>query len=79
MDKLEKAVKKLTKKEREGLKEIIKALQSGRFNNLNLKKLKGGMDIFRVRKGNMRIIYQIRNGRIFILKIGRRKENTHKF
>lgn len=79
MDKLEKAVKKLTKKEQEGLKEIIKALQSGRFNNLNLKKLKGGMDIFRVRKANMRIIYQIRNGRIFILKIGHRKENTYKF
>ncbi|KKS01558.1 MAG: hypothetical protein UU54_C0003G0032 [Candidatus Yanofskybacteria bacterium GW2011_GWA2_41_22] len=79
MNKLEKAVNKFTKKEKEWLKEIIQALQSGCFDNLNLKKLKGGMDIFRVRKGKIRIIYQIRNGRIFILKIERRKEDTYKF
>lgn len=79
MDKLGKAVKKFAEKEKKRLKEIIKALQSGRFDNLNLKKLKGGSDIFRARKGKIRVIYQVRDGRIFILKIGRRKEDTYKF
>jgi len=79
MDKLEKAVKKFAEREKRWLKEIIRALQLGRFDNLNLKKLKGGTDIFRARKGKIRIIYQIRNGRIFILKIERRKEDTYKF
>src|SRR3989338_6528206 len=79
MAKLEKDIKKFAEREKRGLIEIIRALQLGRFDNLNLKKLKGGTDIFRARKGKIRIIYQIRNGRIFILKIGRRKEDTYKF
>lgn len=79
MDRFEKAVQKLTGKEKKKIREIIKALQSGRFDNLDIKKLRGGDDIFRVRKGGIRIIYQIRNNRTFILKVGRRKEDTYNF
>lgn len=79
MDKIQKATEKLTKKEKQWTKEIIKMLQSGRFNNLDIKKLKDMESVFRVKKGNIRIVYQIRNNRIFILKVGRRKEDTYKF
>ena len=59
---------------------IVKALRyfRGEDINVDIKKLKGESDIFRVRKGNMRIIYQIRNNQVFILKIGHRKEATYK-
>lgn len=78
MDKIDKAIQKLTKKEKEWTKEVVKALRLGRFDNLNIKKLKGESDIFRVRKGDLRIIYQVRYGQVFILKLGYRKENTYK-
>lgn len=79
MDKIDKAIKKLTEKEKGIVKEVVKTLRSERFNNLNIKKLKGESNIFRVRKRKVRIVYQIRDGRIFILKVGHRKENTYKF
>jgi mRNA-degrading endonuclease RelE of RelBE toxin-antitoxin system len=78
MDKIDKAIQKLTNKEKRWIKEVVKALRSGRFDNLDIKKLKGEDDIFRVRKGKVRIIYQIRYGQTFILKVGHRKEDTYK-
>lgn len=78
MDKISKALDKLTPREKEHIKNIVKALQSGRFDNLDIKKLKGRPDIFRVRRGDLRVIYQTRNNLVFILQIGRRKEITYK-
>ena len=79
MDKIDKALSKLVLKERERMKNIIKALQSGRFDNLNIKKLKGFQDVFRVRKGGFRIVYRLFDKKIIILKIDKRKEDTYKF
>ena len=79
MDKIDKALSKLTFKEKERIRNVIKALQLGRFDNLDIKKLKGLQDIFRVRKGGLRIIYQLLGKRIIILKIDKRKEDTYKF
>ncbi len=79
MDKIDKALEKLIPKEKERIKKIIKALRLGRFDNLDIKKLKIGGDIFRVREGHVRIIYQIRNNHVFILKVGFRKEDTYRF
>lgn len=79
MDKIDKALSKLTFKEKERMKDIIKALQLGRFDNMDIKKLKGFKDIFRVRKGGLRIVYQLLGRRIIILKIDKRKEDTYKF
>ena len=79
MDKIDKALAKLGLKEKGKIKKIVKALRLGRFDNLDIKKLKGAEDLFRVRKGNLRIIYQIRDNHIFILRLGYRKEDTYKF
>jgi len=46
MDKIDKALNKLIFKEKEQMKNIIKALQLGRFDNLDIKKLKGFQDVF---------------------------------
>jgi len=79
MDKIDKALNKLIFKEKEQMKNIIKALQLGRFDNLNIKKLKGFRDVFRVRKGRLRIVYQLLGRKIIFLKIDKRKKNTYKF
>jgi len=79
MDKIDKALNKLIFKEKEQMKNIIKALQLGRFDNLDIKKLKGFQDVFRVRKGRLRIVYQLLGRKIIFLKIDKRKKNTYKF
>ncbi|MEX2033237.1 MAG: hypothetical protein WD889_01580 [Candidatus Colwellbacteria bacterium] len=78
MDKIEKALKRLTDRERRWVKEILKQLFAGDYKGLNITKLKGREDIFRARKGNIRIIYRLKNGDIFILLIERRSEKTYK-
>jgi len=79
MDKIDKALNELIFKEKGRIKNIIKALQLGRFDNLDIKKLKGFRDVFRVRKGRLRIVYQLLGRKIIILKIDKRKEDTYKF
>ena len=80
MDKIEKALQKLTQKERGRVKDILKRLFSGNVRGLDIKKLKGREDIFRVRKSDIRIIYQVTlDKKIVILTIERRHEDTYRF
>lgn len=79
MDRIDKVLDKLIPKEKERIKKIVKALRLGRFDNLDIKKLKGLENIFRVRKGGLRIVYQIVDKGVIILKIDKRKEDTYKF
>jgi len=80
MDKIEKALKKLTSKEREIIKGILVKIKNQQLDSLDLKKLKGREDIFRARKGNMRIIYRAdKAGNIFILSVERRNDTTYNF
>ncbi|MBI2121502.1 MAG: type II toxin-antitoxin system RelE/ParE family toxin [Candidatus Sungbacteria bacterium] len=79
MDKIEKALQKFSAWERVVVKQLLEKLQSGSIASLNIKKLKGREDIFRVRKGDIRIIYRLdKKMGIFVLAIERRKENTYK-
>ncbi len=78
MDKIKKVIKKLTEKEKKVTKNIFKKIEKGIFNNLDIKKLKGYSDIFRVRKGGIRIIFRKTNKGIFIISIERRREKTYK-
>lgn len=77
MDKIKKALCKLTAKERGRIKEILKQLNSRHTDGLDIKKLKGRDDIFRARKGDIRIIYKVAEREIFILAIERRSEKTY--
>lgn len=78
MDKLDKALNRLTEKERRWVKEILELLRSKNIQGLDIKKLKGRDDIFRVRKGNLRILYRVKDGEVFVLAIERRSEKTYK-
>jgi len=78
MDKIQKALEKLTSKEKKKVKEVLVKLKNQQLRNLDIKKLKGREDIFRVRKGQIRIIYKIdRKGGIFILIIEKRNDTTY--
>ena len=78
MDKINKALKKLTAEERETAKAILAKIDKGSFGDLNIKKLKGRQDIYRVRQGKIRIIYKISDDKkIFILTLGRKNDNTY--
>jgi len=78
VDKIQKALRKLTSKERQWVKGILEQLSSGDTRSLDIKKLKGQDDVFRVRKGDIRIIYRkSKNQNIFLLTIERRRKDTY--
>ncbi len=79
MDKIKKALEKLNAKDRFSIKNVLERLSVGDARGLDIKKLKGREDIFRVRKGDFRIIYRLHDESIFILAIERRSDNTYKF
>ena len=78
MDKISKALKRLSAKERKTVEALLQNVKQGKTEDLDVKKLKERDDIFRARKGNIRIIYQKREEKTFILAIERRSEKTYK-
>ena len=77
MPSLKKLLSRFKRKERETIEALIGKIVSRNWDNLDIKKLKGYRDIFRLRKGDIRIIYQIINKRVSILNIANRKETTY--
>lgn len=71
----EKKLKKIPKKD---LVKVIEKIQSLSINPLpeGCRKLSGEENVYRVRQGNYRIIYEIENKKliILVLKIGHRKD-----
>jgi len=78
MDKIEKALKKLSTIDRNRIKQILTQFKKNNIEKLDIKKLKGRDDIFRIHSGNIRIIYRVDNNKIFILSVARRNEKTYK-
>lgn len=76
MDRISKFLRKLSSKERETVEQIISRVLAHNFSHLDVKKLKGEDNIFRIRKGNIRIKFQKREDVIFILSIERRSNTT---
>jgi len=69
MDKIKKALQKLSVKERGVIKSILLKLQENNFQGLDLVKLKGDLNIFRVGQGKLRIIFFKKEKEIGILAI----------
>jgi mRNA interferase RelE/StbE len=78
MDRIKKALDKLSLKERAILKSILLKLYDGKLLGMDIKKLKGHDDVFRIRKGGLRIIYRQKDEEISILTIERRSEKTYR-
>jgi len=76
---IEKFLAKVTEKEKKILAIIIEKIIEGDFNNLDVKKLAGHDDIYRIRKGNFRIIFKTTKTDIRIVSIERRADTTYNF
>ena len=78
MPSVKKLLSKFSREEREKLELFIEAINSLNWRNLDVKKLKGYQNIFRVRKGKIRIVFTKDKKDISILSIDRRHENIYK-
>ena len=78
MDKIKKALSKLSAKERAMIKSILVKLHEEKLFGMDIQKLQGHRDIFRIRKSKIRIIYQQKDEDITILTIERRSEKTYR-
>jgi len=79
MEKLVKVLRKLSPKERYVVELLVSKIIKRDLAGLDCKKLRGLKNILRVRKGNLRIIFEFGSREIRILAIERRSENTYKF
>ncbi|MEK7478684.1 MAG: hypothetical protein AAB626_02035 [Patescibacteria group bacterium] len=80
MTKLERIIKKFSAVERKVIKNTIIQLKTGSFAGLDVKKLQGSRDIYRVRKGSIRIMYYLgADKEIVIFAVARRSDNTYDF
>lgn len=78
MDKIQKFLARLPKKERILVRETVTLLVSGKTKDLDIKKLKGFENVFRVRVHSIRIIYRKLESGIQIIEMGRRDDQTYK-
>lgn len=58
MDKIEKFLKKLSAKNREKIKEFLRKILVNDLAGLDVKKLNGFEDLYRIRSGEIRIIFR---------------------
>lgn len=77
-DKIKKLLSKLSPKEREIIKLLIMRVKLDDIEGLDIKLLKGHADLFRVRKGRLRIVYRKTKSLFLIVRIDRRNEKTYK-
>lgn len=78
VDKITKSLRKLTPKEQRALQVVMKRILEGRVAGLDVQKIKGSHKIYRVRKGDLRIMYGVgRNGQHYLIGVERRTNTTY--
>ena len=77
-DKIKKLLKKLKPKELELVKLLLLRLKLDDTEGLDIKQLKGHSDLYRVRKGQIRIVYRKSGNEVLVVRIDRRNEKTYK-
>lgn len=77
VDRLTKFLRKRDRKTALLLVGILEQMASGNLSAMEVKKLKGKKNIFRIRKGRIRIIFEKRADKIFVLKVDYRDDRTY--
>ena len=77
MDKIQKFLQKLSQKERTAIESIINQIIRRDITGIDVKKLRGEDHLFRVRKGNIRIIFSMKKDYAYIITIERRNDTTY--
>lgn len=79
VDQINKTLLKMSEKERAHIKEVVAMIVQGNLKGLDVKKLKGYDNAYRVREGVWRIIFRvIRAGEAEVISITRRSEATYR-
>ena len=78
MPTLKKILSKFGIEDRRMLEVLIRKIISSNWQGLDIKKLAGYQDIFRLRKSKIRIIFCKYKSGISVINIERRKETTYK-
>ena len=79
MDPISKELSRLTEKDRKRIKDALSAIDRREVSGLNLKKLKGYSDLFRVRVGPFRInLRRTPAGFFYVIDIMRRTTTTYR-
>ncbi len=76
---LKKLLSKFNREDRLILEFLIEKILSLNWRSLDIKKLQGYDDIYRLRKGKIRIIFSRIKDSIAIINIERRNEKTYRF
>lgn len=78
MPTLKKLLSRFSRKERVILETLIEKILSSDWHGLDIKKLQGFSDIFRLRKGKLRIVFCKQKSAVTIISMERRNEKTYK-
>lgn len=78
LDKLLKFLRKLSVKERDGLELLFMRLKAGDTVGMDIKRLVGFDNLFRLRHGRIRVIYENQSAKTRILKVAFRDDKTYK-
>lgn len=79
MDKIDKTLLRIPDRHRRKILTTSKQIRTGKLEGLNLKKLRGSKDLFRVRVGKYRVIIQVRSGNNpVIIDVSKRDDRTYK-
>lgn len=77
VDRMMKVLKKLSKTERTEVDQVVELILMNQLGDLDVKKLKGTDNVYRVRKGNIRIIFRKVTPVNRLVAIERRSEKTY--
>lgn len=78
MDQIQKQWRKLSVKDRQGIRQVFEKLVVRDFTNLDRKRLKGYEHIYRVRIGNYRLVYFDDGEEIILKYLKKRDERTYR-
>ncbi len=76
MTELEKLLQKSNRKDRDFLLAFLKDVQSGNLKGINIKKVIG-TNLYRARKGDFRIVFELKNTKVFVKRVSRKNEKTY--
>ena len=74
---LEKFLAKVTPKEKKIIAGLIQKIVDDNLENFDIKKRSGNENVFRIRKGTLRILFQLTKTDRKIISIERRNDTTY--
>ena len=77
-DQIQKFLAKLSRREHDLVQAALLDIFNGELDHLDIKPLKGQKNIFRVRKGDVRIVFYRDKDSTRLLQVGRRDTQTYR-